>query len=204
MRQWFVSELQESVGSTVHDVKFILDYMAQRGDIDMTRVGMFGQASGGSIAILSAAADPRIKVVDALDPWGDWPVWLSESRIATEDPDHDAFTDPPFLKKVAPLDPVKWLPTLRTTRIRIQQVMDNDATPDACKDALKKAAPKRAEVVRYDHASQFVDAASNGQLFAWVKLQLKALPVQGSQKRTAVAERVAPASNKSGSAATQR
>src|SRR5271155_1296921 len=81
MKQWFVSELQESLGSTVHDVKFILDYLAQRGDIDMNRIGMFGQASGGTIALLAAAADPRIKAVDVLDPWGDWPVWLAKSPI---------------------------------------------------------------------------------------------------------------------------
>lgn len=203
MRQWFVSELQESLGSTVHDVKFILDYLGQRGDIDMNRVGMFGQSSGGAIAILAAAADSRIKVVDTLDPWGDWPVWLADSWIAKEDPDHIAFTDAEFLKKVAPLDPVKWLPTLKTPRIRIQQVMENAATPDACKDALKKAAPKRAQVDRYDHASQFAEVASNGKLFEWVKAQLRTLPAPGTQKRT-VAQRVAPASNKSSLVATQR
>jgi X-Pro dipeptidyl-peptidase (S15 family) len=204
MRQWFVSELQESLGSTVHDVKFILDYLAQRGDIDMNRIGMFGQSSGGTIAILAAAADPRIKVVDVLDPWGDWPVWLAQSWVVNQDPDHANFTDADFLKRVAPLDPVKWLPTLKTRRIRIQQVMDNTATPDDAKDAIKKAAPKRAEVVRYDHLSQFAEVASQGQLFAWVKVQLKATPTPGPQKRTAVAQRVAPGMDKTGSAGTPR
>jgi hypothetical protein len=204
MRQWFVSELQESLGSTVHDVKFILDYLAQRGDIDMNHIAMFGQSSGGTIAILAAAADSRIKAVDALDPWGDWPIWLMQSRIAKEDPDHAAFTDTDFLKKVAPLDPVKWLPVLKTPRIRIQQIMENTATPAACQDAIKKAAPKRAHVERYDHASQFADVASNGKLFDWVKLQLKTLPTTGAQKRTSVAERLTPTSSKSASAATQR
>lgn len=204
MRQWFVSELQESLGSTVHDVKFILDYLAQRGDIDMNRIGMFGQSSGGSIAILAAAADPRIKAVDALDPWGDWPVWLVQSWVVNQDPDHANFTDADFLKRVAPLDPVKWLPTLKTKHIRIQQVMDNTATPDISKDAIKKAAPKRAEVVRYDHLSQFADVASNGKLFGWVKVQLKATPSPGPQKRSAVAQRIAPSVDKTGSAGTPR
>jgi hypothetical protein len=209
MRQWFVSELQESVGSTVHDVKFILDYLAQRADVDMSRIGMFGQASGGAIAILAAAADPRIKAVDVLDPWGDWPVWLDKSWIAKEDPDHAAFTDPEFLKRVAPLDPVKWLPALSSRRIRIQQVMDNSATPDECKDAIRKAAPKRAEVVRWDHVGQFSDASSHGQLFAWVKVQLKALHTPPQQKRVSVAQRVAAglgktASNNGTSLGTQR
>ena len=202
LRQWFVSELQESLGSTVHDVKFILDYLAQRGDIDMTRIGMFGQSSGGAIAILAAAADPRIKAVHVLDPWGDWPVWLAESRVAKDDPGHAAFTDPAFLNKVAPLDPVKWLPTLKTPRIRIQQIMENTVTPDACKDALRKAAPRRAQVERFDHATQFADVAGSGKLFDWTKAQLKSLPE--GQKRASVAQRVAPPSNKSSSVASQR
>jgi hypothetical protein len=176
LEQWFVSELQESLGSSVHDVKFILDYLAQRGDIDMDRIGMFGQASGGAIALLAAAADSRIKAVDVLDPWGDWPVWLAESPIPKDDPHHTDFTNPQFLKKVAPLDPVKWLPTLKSTQIRIQQVMDNDATPKACKDALRAAAPKQAEVVRFDHVSDLVNASAQGKLFDWIKAELKGLP----------------------------
>jgi hypothetical protein len=183
LEQWFVSELQESLGSTVHDVRFILDYLAQRGDIDITRLGMFGQASGGAIAILAAAADPRIKAVDALDPWGDWPIWLAQSPIPKDDPHQTDFTNPQFLKRVAPLDPVKWLPTLHSTHIRIQQVMDNDATPKTCKDAIRAAAPHQAEVVRIEHVSGLVRASEQGKLFDWVKGQLSGLP-DGAPART--------------------
>jgi hypothetical protein len=179
MEQWFVSELQESLGSTVHDVKFILDYLAQRGDIDMNRIGMFGQASGGAIALLAAAADPRIKAVDVLDPWGDWPVWLAKSPVLQNDPHGANFVKPDFLKKVAPLDPVKWLPTLQSTHVRIQQVMDNEATPDECKNALRKAAPKNAEVVRFDRVSDLAKTADQGRLFDWIKAELKGLPASG-------------------------
>lgn len=184
LEQWFVSELQESLGSTVHDVQFILDYLAQRGDVDMDRIGMFGQASGGAIAILAAAADSRIKAVDVLDPWGDWPVWLAQSPIPKDDPHQTDFTNPQFLKRVAPLDPVKWLPTLKSTRIRIQQVMDNDATPKACKDAIRDAAPKQAEFVRFEHVSDLSNAAGQGKLFDWVKAELKNLPAVAAQSRT--------------------
>jgi hypothetical protein len=176
MEQWFVSELQESLGSTVHDVKFILDYLAQRDDIDMNRIGMFGQASGGTVALLAAAGDPRIKAVDTLDPWGDWPVWLARSPVAKEDPRAAKYTQPDFLKRVAPLDPVKWLPTLQSTHIRIQQVMDNTATPDACKDALRKAAPKNAQVLRFTNMTDLAKNADQGRLFDWIKAELKGLP----------------------------
>jgi hypothetical protein len=176
LEQWFVSELQESLGSTVHDVKFILDYLAQRGDIDMDRIGMFGQASGGAIALLAAAADSRIKAVDVLDPWGDWPAWLSQSPIPKDDPHHADYVTPQFLNKVASLDPVKWLPTLKSTRIRIQQVMDNDATPKVCKDAIKAAAPRQTEIVRFNNVSDLSNATGQGKLFDWVKTELKSLP----------------------------
>ena len=190
MEQWFVSELQESLGSTVHDVHFILDYLAQRGDIDMNRVGMFGQSSGGAIALLAAAADSRIKVVDTLDPWGDWPVWLAKSPVPKDDPNHTDFAaKPEFVKKVETLDPVKWLPTLTSTRVRIQQVMENEATPDTCKDALRQAAPKQAEVVRFDHLSDLAAASSGGRLFDWIKDALKSLPERTASQSVATEAR---------------
>jgi acetyl esterase/lipase len=73
MNKWFVSELQEALATSTHDVQMVLNYLAKRGDLDMSRIGMFGQGSGGAIAILSAAADSRIVALDVLDPWGDWP-----------------------------------------------------------------------------------------------------------------------------------
>jgi acetyl esterase/lipase len=175
MKQWFVSELQESLGSTVHDVKFILDYLAQRGDLNMNRVGMFGEGSGGTIAILAAAADPRIKAVDTLEPWGDWPNFLAKSAVVQDDPDHAKYTKPAFLKKVAPLDPVKWLPSLKIP-IRIQQIRDLGATPMECKESIQKAAPKQAVVSRFETAEVLGERESHGLLFEWVKTNLPKAP----------------------------
>jgi dienelactone hydrolase len=172
LKQWFVSELQESLGSTVHDVKFILDYLAQRGDIDMSRIGMLGIGSGGTIAILAAAADARIKAVDALDPWGDWPHFLAESPVVLADPDHAEYVKPEFLKKVAPLDPVKWLPELKTP-IRIQLVRENDATPMECKESIRTAAPKQAEILRFEALSDLGHREGQGRLFQWIKDRLE-------------------------------
>jgi hypothetical protein len=177
LKQWFVSELQESLGSTVHDVKFILDYLDSRGDIDMSRIGMFGQGSGGAIAILAAAADHRIKAIDLLDPWGDWPVWLAKSPvIPDDDPDKADYSKKEFLKKVAPLDPVKWLPTLKTTKIRMQQMGDNDAVPREVQDRLKAVAPKQAFVDRFNTIKQLTDVEGGGILFGWIKGAVLKMP----------------------------
>src|SRR5580658_70655 len=43
MREWFIPELQESMGSSTHDVQLIIDYLARRGDLLVDKVGMFGQ-----------------------------------------------------------------------------------------------------------------------------------------------------------------
>jgi hypothetical protein len=187
LKQWFVSELQESLGSTVHDVKFILDYLNARGDIDMSRIGMFGQGSGATIAILAAAADPRIKAIDLLEPWGDWPVWLAKSSVVQDDPEKSRYTKKDFLDKVAPLDPVKWLPSLKSTQIRMQQVADNDSNPLQCQDRLRTAAPKQAQVTRFDSVAEMTTMEGGGRLFDWIKEQLRK-PSPGKPVKTAVAK----------------
>ena len=189
MKQWFVSELQESLGSSVHDVKFILDYLQSRDEFDMTRVGMFGDGSGGAIAILAAAADPRIKVVDALDPWGDWPDFLTQSPIVSADPDREEYGKPEFLKKVAPLDPIKYLPSLKTP-IRVQQVQHNLLVPMECKDAIKAALPKQAELFRFVGVDELAKRENGGALFSWIKdkLQDMSKPDSKSDSQKSVAE----------------
>jgi len=192
MKQWFVSELQESLGSTVHDVKFILDYLATRGDIDMNRIGMFGQGSGGTIAILAAAADPRIKAIDVLEPWGDWPTWLSKSSVIKEDdPDKGLYTKKEFLKKVEPLDPVKWLPKLKSIAIRIQQIAEyDDSVPPECQKRIKDAAPKRATVEEFESSVQLATVEGGGRIFDWMRGELTKLKPADSGIKNAIADKV--------------
>jgi hypothetical protein len=193
LNQWFVSELQESVASTVHDVKFILDYLAERGDLDMDRVGMFGEGSGGTIAILAAAADSRIKAVDTLEPWGDWPDFLAKSVLVQQDPEHAEYVKPEFLKRIAPLDPIKWLPELKIP-IRIQQVRLGDSTPMEVKESVKAAAPKQATMVRFEAESDLGEREGGGKLFDWIKdrLQESAKPEVGTGKSSVADSKTVP------------
>jgi len=180
MKEWFVSELQESLGSSVHDVQMILNYLGTRNDLDMTRIGMFGEGSGASIAILSAAADPRIKALDLIDPWGDWPEWMAKSTLIPEN-ERPNYIKPEFLKKVAPLDPVEWLPKL-TQSIRLQHVLDDTVTPRIAKERIEAAAPANLQLVKYDTTMHFLEAASGGRVFAWMKDRLQPpapTPAQG-------------------------
>jgi hypothetical protein len=181
-RDWFISELQESLGSTVHDVQLIIDYLATRGDLSVDKVGMWGEGSGASIAILAAAADPRIAAVDALNPWGDWPDWLKLSPVIPDE-QRARYLTPEFLEKVSTLDPIGWLPQLQDRAFRVQQIMDNpddQDTPPAVRDKIAAAVP-------HDRLVQYKDVAAHREAWkatgtsGWIAAQLLPLPEPAAQ-----------------------
>ena len=62
--------IAEIVIQTVKDHRRALDYMEERGDIDMSRVGLVGYSMGGVNAMLLLAIDERIKMgVACVPPW---------------------------------------------------------------------------------------------------------------------------------------
>lgn len=174
MKEWFVSEMRESLATSAHDVQKVLDYLQTRGDFDMSRVGMFGDGSGASIAILAAAVDPRIKSLDLLDPWGDWPDWVAKSTRIPENERPD-FLKQDWLEKNAPLDPVKWLPQLKTPSVRLQFVKSVTITPAEAQAKLEGAAPHNAVIVHYDNAAAF-QAATRVKGFDWIHQQILGNP----------------------------
>ena len=184
MKEWFVSELQESLATSVHDVQMILNYLATRGDLDMEHVGMFGQGSGGTIAILAAAADPRLKAVDVLDPWGDWPAWLLRSpRIPEEE--RKNYLTPAFEASVANFDPVKWLPKVNDRAFRLQQTAFDPTTPPEAKLSLKAALPPTAKYLHYDNVQDYKEhAVAGGQILTWLHSQVN--PTKGASSQAAV------------------
>jgi pimeloyl-ACP methyl ester carboxylesterase len=170
MKEWFISELQESIGSSVHDVQMILNYLAGRGDVDTTRAGMFGEGSGAAIAILAAAADPRIKALDLVDPWGDWPDWLAKSPLVPDNERAD-YLKPEFLKKVAPLDPVKWFEQVKVP-VRLQYLGEHLVTPQLARDRIVASAPPQTKILSHQDAMAQYRAARL-QFFDWIKGQLR-------------------------------
>ena len=185
MREWFISELQESLTSSVHDVQMILNYLATRGDLDTDHVGMFGEGSGATIAILTAAVEPRLKVLDLLDPWGDWPDWLAKSPLIPKAERSD-YLKPEFLKRVEPLDPIKWLPQLQSRALRLQEASYEKVTPDTAKKRIENAMPATAQIVRYRDSQALEDTASEGKFFDWIKEQVRLAVADKSTVRPAM------------------
>ena len=176
LSKWFVSELAESLGSTTHDVQLILNFLAQRGDIDMGRVGMFGLGSGATIAILSAQADLRISALDVIDPWGDWPDWFANSAIVppNERPNYESEE---FMHRISTLDPIVYFATLRTPSVRLQQMLSDPVTPPRAKERISAAAPFRATTVKYQSTQDLFKSWQSAGLAGWIKQQLHSQPV---------------------------
>jgi hypothetical protein len=183
-KEWFISELPESLASTVHDVQMILNMIQQRKDldVDMTRVGIFGQGSGGAIAILAASVDKRIQAVDLLDPWGDWPDWFPKAYEVPEKERASYLTDE-FQKKLEALEPVKALPALKDRKVRINFAGPAREAAEAVKK-LESAAPSKAEIHHLATSEDERNAFAAGRLFDWMAEQLHAARPQPVKAET--------------------
>jgi hypothetical protein len=170
--QWFVSQLQESMATSSHDVTMILNYLQTRGDVDMKRVGIWGDGAGAGIAIMAAAVDTRIRALDLLDPWGSWPEWLAKSSLVPEN-QRAKYLTPAFLKSVANLDPIQWFPKLTSQRVRLQQIASVTVTPETVRQRFETAAASNVKFEHYDSTKTFfTEVGSKGAGFDWIKLEL--------------------------------
>jgi len=171
MKEWFVSQLQESLGSSAHDVQLIIDYLEARGDLSATQVGMYGQGSGASIAILAAAADPRIRALDLLNPWGDWPDWLKTSPVVP-DTERAQYLTPEFLRSVSMLDPAAYLPQLADRALRVQQIADDPDTPSQAREKMAAAVPASGRLLQFKDMAAHQEAWKTSGLPGWLAAQL--------------------------------
>jgi hypothetical protein len=171
-KQWFVSDLRESLVASVHDVQMILNYLETRDDLDVSRAGMFGQGSGGTIAVLSSVTDSRLKAVDVLDPWGDWENWFRLSPMI-DSTQRSQYVAPDFQQRIAGLDPVKWLPQMTAGALLLQETGFDPVTPDTAKRQIRAALPANAEAVQYPTVDSYKKAVVQGEILGWLSKQLQ-------------------------------
>jgi hypothetical protein len=168
----FFTDFQESLASSVHDVQLILDYLATRGDLDMSRVGMYGQGSGGTLAILASSVDKRIRALDVVTPWGDWPNFFAQSRYVAADK-RAKFLALEFQAKIAAFDPLSVLPKVQARSVRIDDVRKSGPMPEPSQERMEGAAPPTAIINQYGDPAALLPHASGGAMFAWLKTELE-------------------------------
>jgi hypothetical protein len=175
MKEWFVSELQECLAVSSHDVQMVLNYLAARGDLDIDRVGIAAEGSGASVAILASAVDPRIKALDVLNPWGDWPTWMAKSPFVPEE-ERASYVTLEYLKKVAALDPVDWLPKIQARKFRLQDATFDPETPAAVHAKMRSAVPAGATLATFNTMKEYRAAVTDNKQMDWMYRELRSLP----------------------------
>jgi hypothetical protein len=187
MREWFVSQLEEAMGKSTHDVQLIIDYLQSRDDLSADHVAMFGQGSGASIAILAASVDPRINTLDLLNPWGDWPDWIRASPVIP-DAERANYLTPEFLARAALVEPMTRLPELKGRRLRVQQILDDSDNPPAARDNMAREVPS-GDLVRFRDQQEHERAWMANGLTGWLAEQLGAQPAAGAASAAALSSR---------------
>src|SRR6202142_3105984 len=152
MKQWFLTELQECLATSAHDVQMVLNYL-----------------------------DPRIKVLEALDPWGDWPTWMATSPFVPED-ERSQYAKADFLKKAAALEPVDWLPKIHAKRFRLDDELFDADTPKAAQERVRAAVPASSIVMLYKNMDEFKAAFQDGKNLEWIQHELQFLSAPAETK----------------------
>jgi len=103
---------------------------------------------------------------------------LAKSSLVPE-AERAALVNPVFLKLVENLDPVKYLPQLKTQQVRLQQIKQGiTVTPDVVREKMEAAAPSNVSIVHYENTKAFfTDVGSKGIGFDWIKGQLGTVPL---------------------------
>jgi len=115
-------------------------------------------------------------VLEALDPWGDWPTWMATSPFVPED-ERSQYVKPDFLKKVATLEPVDWLPRIQAKKFRLDHELFDANTPKAVKEKLRAAVPAGSSVVLYKNMDEFKAAFQDGKNLEWIQHELQSISV---------------------------
>jgi hypothetical protein len=185
--QWLVSQLTESLGTTVHDVQMVLNYLGRRKDLDMNRVGMWGDGAGATVAIVSSAVDARIKALDLLDPWADWPNWLAKSTLVPEK-ERQKYLQADFLEGVGNFEPIKYLPFVKAEHVRLQHIDGITVTPAIVREHLEAVTPASATIVHYASSENFYkEVGAKGNAFDWLQTQLgPSIPLRAGGEGTSL------------------
>jgi hypothetical protein len=172
LKEWFISELKESLVKSAHDVQMILNHLSEHENLNMDRIAMFGQGSGATIAILASSVDPRIRVLHLVTPWGDWPEWFPKASIIPNE-ERANYLEPRYLATIAPLDPIRTLPKVKAKQILLQDLRADAVTPAICEERIEKAVPARAQIDQFGDGRAYSSVYGGGKLFDWMKSQLQ-------------------------------
>jgi dienelactone hydrolase len=148
------------------ELRRALDVLLAQPGIDKRRVALVGHDFGAMYGALAAAADPRVTAfvyMAGTGSFSDWFLFTPKREGAAKDA---------FIAKLAPLDPINYLPKISPRPILLQfgtkdQFVKNEAAT-AMADAIK--GPKTLKTYDFEHELTYQARLDR---IAWLKEQLK-------------------------------
>jgi dipeptidyl aminopeptidase/acylaminoacyl peptidase len=149
------------------DVRRALDVLLEQPGIDKTRIAVVGHDFGAMWGALAVAADPRVTqfvYAAGTSSFTDWYLYTPKREGA----DRDA-----FIAKLAPLDPIAYLPKIAPRPVLLQfGTKDPHVKNEAAKaqaDATKD--PKTVKI--YENAEHELTFQARQDRLAWIREQFK-------------------------------
>jgi len=148
------------------EVRWALDVLLAQPGIDKSRVALVGHDFGAMYGALAVASDPRVTAfvyMAGTSAFSDWFLFTPKREGAAKDA---------FVAKLAPLDPINYLPKISPRPILLQfgtkdQFVKNEAAT-AMADAIK--GPKTVKTYDFEHELTYQARLDR---VAWLKDQLK-------------------------------
>jgi fermentation-respiration switch protein FrsA (DUF1100 family) len=148
------------------ELRRALDVLLAQPGIDKSRVALVGHDFGAMYGALATAADPRVTAfvyMAGTSAFSDWFLFAPKREAAAKDA---------FIAKLAPLDPIKYLPKISPRPMLLQfgtkdQFVKNEAAT-AIADAIK--GPKTVKTYDFEHELTYQARLDR---IAWLKEALK-------------------------------
>ena len=154
-----------SVGQ-VKELRRALDVLLTQPDVDATRVALVGHDFGAMFGAVAVAVDPRPTHFVFMAGTGSFTDWYL-FRPKREGADRDQ-----FIARLAPLDPVKYLPKIAPRPVLLQFATHDKFVSKEAAAALANAATGPKTVKYYD-AEHALNAEATRDRQAWLKRELR-------------------------------
>lgn len=116
---------------------------------------------------------------------------MAESKLIPEQ-ERPGFLMPAFLNRLEPLDPVRWLPSLKGRFLKVDDAVYERETPPEAKVRMDAVLPSGALLLRYPTQNDFEkNAMEGGRLMRWLDETLQKQPTKDAQLSSSASPQLA-------------
>lgn len=171
VRDWYpkrdVTRDYENSVQEVKDLRRALDFLATQPDVDRRRIVLVGHDFGAMYGLLAASGDKRVSAVALQAFTSSFSDWFLYNQKQLSPAGRQAVID-----RLAPLDPIRYLPGLKNTPVLLQFSNNDFYVPREKAEALYAAVAGPKQILWYDAGHGLNDQASADRQ-RWLREKLR-------------------------------